>query len=138
MRKIYTKIPAIVAMIACIAGFALITTLTIAFLINDDFANPGFGVGIIICATAIISYFFYFIDAILLIVKAVLKIHPVFNGILAFLIVGTIPMTLWTLNAKQLYIGLLCAYYLAIFVLEVISVVKHIKIMRDCKNNKEN
>ena len=136
MRKIYTKIPAIIGMIACLSGVALITALIIYAKNDGSSANPGFLIGLIVFYTAVISYLFYFIDAILSIIKSILKIDPVFNGILAFLIVGTIPMSMWTLYAKNLYIGLMCAYYLVVFVLEVVSVIKHIKIMRDCKKEK--
>lgn len=126
MTKIYTKIPAIIGMIVCVIGFVLII-ISIAFTIYDGTVNLALLIGRIIVTTATISYLFYFIDAILSIVKAIIKIRPIFNSILALLIVGTIPMELWALRSKRIYIGLLCAYYLAIFVLEVISVVKHIK-----------
>lgn len=135
MRKLYTKIPAIIAMLICVVAVTLVIALVV-FALKDNFNDMGFLLGIVIYYSAIISYLFYLIDAILSIIKAVLKINPVFNGILAFLILGTIPISMWALQAKRLYIGLLCVYYLAVFVFEVISVIKHIKMMRDLK--KEN
>lgn len=135
MRKIHTKIPAIIAMLICVIAVALVIALVV-FALKDGSSDMGFLLGIVIYYTAVISYLFYFIDAILSIIKAVLKINPVFNGILAFLIVGTIPISLWALQAKHLYIGLICVYYLAIFIFEVISVIKHIKMMRDFKKER--
>ena len=135
MKKLYTKIPAIIAMLICVVAVALAIALVI-FALKANSSDVGFLLGIVIYYAAIISYIFYLIDAVLSIIKAVMKINPVFNGILAVLIVGTIPMSMFTLHAKHLYSGLMYIYYLAIFVLEVISVVKHIKMMRDSKKEK--
>ena len=137
MKKLYTKIPAMIAMLISVVTAALVLA-SIVYVLKGGDAYIGFLVGIGLYYIEIIIYFFYFIDAILSIVKAIKKIQPIFNSILAFLIVGTIPMVLWALSAKQMYIGLVCVYYFVIFVLEVISIVKHIKIMRECKKNKEN
>ena len=114
--KIYfTKIFAILGMVACLIGTAFITTLSIVYMRNgDSSANPGFLMGMIVYGTAILSYLFYFIDAIFSIIKVVLRSRPVFNGILALLVVGAIPMTLWTLNAARLQLLWLCAYYLCL------------------------
>ena len=135
MKKLYTKIPAIIAMLICVVAVALAIALVI-FALKANSSDVGFLLGIVIYYAAIISYIFYLIDAVLSIIKAVMKINPVFNGILAVLIVGTIPMSMFAFQAKHLYIGLMYIYYLAIFVLEVISVVKHIKMMRDSKKEK--
>ena len=135
MKKLYTKIPAIIAMLICVVAVALAIALVI-FALKANSSDIGFLLGIVIYYAAIISYLFYLIDAVLSIIKAVMKINPVFNGILAVLIVATIPMSMFTLQAKHLYSGLMYIYYLAIFVLEVISVVKHIKMMRDSKKEK--
>ena len=132
MKKVYTKIPAMIAMLISVVTAALVLA-SIVYALKGGDAYIGFLVGIGLYYIEIIIYFFYFIDAILSIVKAIKKIQPIFNSILAFLIVGTIPMVLWALSAKRMYIGLVCVYYFAIFVFEVISIVKHVKIMRDCK-----
>ncbi len=129
IKGIYTKIPAIVGMIICVFMFSLIIA-AIILTQKKEFANIGFATGIIIYYPAIISYLLYLFDAALSIVKAVVKIHPVFNSLLALAIVGIIPMTLWTLNSSGFYIGLLCIYYFVIFILEIVSVVKHVKIIR--------
>lgn len=132
MKKVYTKIPAMIAMLISVITAALVLA-SIVYALNSGDASIGFLVGIGLCYIEIIIYVFYFIDAILSIVKAIKKIQPIFNSILALLIVGTIPLDLWALSAKRMYIGLVCVHYFTIFVLEVISIVKHIKIMRDCK-----
>ena len=137
MKKVYTKIPAMIAMLISVVTVALFLT-SLVYVSNGGDADIGFLVVIGLYYIKFIIYGFYFIDAILSIVKTIKKIQPVFNSILALLIVGTIPLELWALNAKRTYIGLVCIYYLAIFVLEVISIVKHIKLMRECKKDKEN
>ena len=137
MKKVYTKIPAMIAMLISVVTIALFLA-SLIYVLNGGDADIGFLVVIGLHYIKMIIYGFYFIDAILSIVKAIEKIQPVFNSILALLIVGTIPLELWALDAKRIYIGLVCIYYLAIFVLEVISIVKHIKLMRECKKDKQN
>ena len=137
MKKVYTKIPAMIAMLISVVTIALFLA-SLIYVLNGGDADIGFLVVIGLHYIKMIIYGFYFIDAILSIVKAIEKIQPVFNSILALLIVGIIPLELWALDAKRIYIGLVCIYYLAIFVLEVISIVKHIKLMRECKKDKQN
>ena len=78
----------------------------------------------------IVAYFsliFYFIDAILSAIKVFMKIHPVFNTILSTLLLGAIPMGIFVGGGLGISIYIWNAYYLAIFTLEIVSIVKHIK-----------
>ena len=78
----------------------------------------------------IVAYFsliFYFIDAIFSIIKIFMKIHPVFNAVLSIMLLGAIPMGLFVGGGLGISIYIWNAYYLAIFILEIVSIVKHIK-----------
>ena len=70
------------------------------------------------------------------IAKAILKIHPVFNIVLAVMLLGAIPMMLFVGAKLGINIYIYFSYYLAIFVLEIVSIVKHIKLSRIDKISK--
>ena len=74
------------------------------------------------------SFVFYLVDAVLSIIKAIKKINSVFNIIIAIVIVKFIVQLIF---CKQLSIELVIAYNSIIFLLEIISVIIHIKSMRD-------
>ena len=79
----------------------------------------------------IVAYFsliFYFVDAVLSIIKIFLKIHPIFNAVLSVMLIGAIPMALFVGGGLGINIYIWNAYYLAIFVLEIVSIVKHVKL----------
>ena len=56
-----------------------------------------------------------------------MKIHPIFNTILSILLLGAIPMALFVGGGLGINIYIWNAYYLAIFILEIVSIVKHVK-----------
>ena len=70
------------------------------------------------------------------IAKAILKIHPVFNTVLAVMLLGAIPMMLFVGAKLGINIYIYFSYYLAIFVLEIVSIIKHIKLSRIDINSK--
>ena len=79
----------------------------------------------------IVAYFsliFYFVDAVLSIIKIFLKIHPIFNAVLSVMLIGAIPMALFVGGGLGINIYIWNAYYLAIFILEIVSIVKHVKL----------
>ena len=82
--------------------------------------------------TALCSLIFYLIDAVLSVIKVFKNINPVFNGVLALVIVVTIPVIFARNNLPDIRIAI-CA--VTIFVFEIISVVKHIKLMINDKQN---
>ena len=86
--------------------------------------------------TSILSLIFYFVDAVMSIAKAILKIHPVFNIVLAVMLFGAIPMMLFVGAKLGINIYIYFSYYLAIFVLEIVSIIKHIKLSRIDKISK--
>ena len=64
-----------------------------------------------------------------------MRIHPIFNIVLALLLVGAIPMMLFVGAKLGINIYIYFSYYLTIFVLEIVSIIKHIKLSRIDKNS---
>ena len=129
MRKMYSKIPAIIAMLITIASFVL---LAIAFSISQNEIEPesgvskSFALGILGLLTAICGLIFYLIDAFISIAKVSMKINPAFNLILAIVIFAGPLVGLATRILPDITIIIWVAI---IFVLEIISVIQHIKMM---------
>ena len=129
MKKIYSKIPAMIGMLVTIIGVGLLIG---AFIISNNEVEPesgvsrSFALAILALITALGSLIFYLVDAVLSVIKAFKRIHPVFNGILALVIVVTLPVIFARSNLPDIRIAI-CA--VIIFVLEIISVIKHIKLM---------
>ena len=138
MKKIYTKIPAMIAMLIAILSLGLLIT---AFIVSINEVEPEMGVSrsfafwVFAVITSMLSLIFYFIDAVISVVKAFLRIHPIFNIVLALLLVGAIPMMLFVGAELGINIYIYFSYYLTIFVLEIVSIVKHIKLSRIDKNS---
>ena len=76
---------------------------------------------------SVVSMIFYFIDAILSAIKVFMKIHPVFNAILSVMLIAALPMSIIVGGSLGINIYIWNAYYLAIFILEIVSIIKHIK-----------
>ena len=133
MKKLYSKIPAMIAMLIAIFSLGLLIT---AFIVSINEVEPESGVSksfafwVYAVITSMLSLIFYFVDAVISVVKAFLRIHPIFNIVLALLLVGAIPMMLFVGAKLGINIYIYFSYYLAIFVLEIVSIVKHIKLSR--------
>ena len=130
MESTATKSAAIFAMLISLISFCL----TIAAFVISANETPvvggvsrSFAFWIFGVIFAYVSLIFYFIDAIFSIIKVFLKIHPVFNAILSIMLLGAIPMVIFVGGGLGIKIYIWNAYYLAIFVLEIVSIVKHIK-----------
>ena len=138
MKKIYTKIPAMIAMLIAILSLGLLIT---AFIVSINEVEPEMGVSrsfafwAFAVITSMLSLIFYFIDAVISVVKAFLRINPIFNIVLAVLLVGAIPMMLFVGAKLGINIYIYFSYYLTIFVLEIVSIIKHIKLSRIDKNS---
>lgn len=134
MKKLSSKIPAIIAMHMAVFSLGLLIASLIALIheVEPEFGGVSrsfaFWVYAVIIST--VSLVFYSVDAVFSIIKAVHKIHPRFNIVLAVLLIGAIPM-MWFVGQKLgINIYIFYSYYFAIFVLEIISVIKHIKLSR--------
>ena len=133
MKKVYVKRPGMIAVLMTILTFSLWAPV---FLEQVD-RGLGLALWVLGSLPAIRSLFFYFVDAVLSAIKVFKKIHPIFNGIVVLAIVGIIPMTYLLLRGvvgSALWFPFL--YGLALVVLEIVSIIKHIKLSRIDKNSK--
>ena len=131
MKDTSTKGAAIFAMIISLISFGLMICSFIA-LITEPASDQGdvsksFAFWVFGMIVAYFSLIFYFIDAILSAIKVFMKIHPIFNTILSTLLLGAIPMGIFVGGGLGISIYIWNAYYLAIFILEIVSIVKHVK-----------
>ena len=131
MENTSSKSAAIFAMIISLISFGLmIASLIVSF--NETPVEMGvsksFALWVYGMIVAYFSLILYFADAVFSIIKAVLKIHPVFNTILSIMLIGAIPMAIFVGGGLGINIYIWNAYYLAIFILEIISIAKHIKL----------
>ena len=137
MKNVSTKIPAMIAMLIAIFSLGL---LIAAFIVSINEVEPESGVSksfafwVFAVITSMLSLIFYFIDAVFSTIKAFMKIHPIFNIVLALLLIGAIPMMLFVGGKLGINIFIYFSYYLSIFVLEIISIIKHIKLSQIDKN----
>lgn len=128
MESTSTKVSAIIAMSISLISFCLITT---AFVISVNEPPVEMGVSrsfafwVFGMIAAYISLFFYFVDAIFSIIKVFMKIHPKFNAVLSIILIGAIPMGIFVGSRLGINIYIWNAYYLAIFILEIVAIVKH-------------
>ena len=136
MKSTFTKVAAIIAMIISLISFGLMISSFVALIteppleqgdISKTFAFWLWGM-----IVAYFSLIFYFIDAIFSIIKIFMKIHPVFNAVLSTLLLGAIPMGIFVGGGLGISIYIWNAYYLAIFILEIVSIVKHVKMNALC------
>ena len=138
MKSLSSKIPAMIAMLIAIFSLGLLIT---AFIVSINEVEPESGVSksfafwVYAVLTSILSLIFYFVDAVISVVKAFLRIHLIFNIVLALLLVGAIPMMLFVGAKLGINIYIYFSYYLTIFVLEIVSIIKHIKLSRIDKNS---
>ena len=130
MENTASKSSAIFAMIISLISFGLmIASLIVSFNeppVEED-VSRSFALWVFGMIVAYFSLIFYFADAVFSIIKVVLKIHPVFNAVLSIMLIGAIPMAIFVGGGLGASIYIWNAYYLAIFILEIISIAKHMK-----------
>ena len=130
MESTSTKGAAIFAMIISLVSFSLMIASFVVMLTEtpvDEGVSRSFALWVFGMIVAYFSLIFYFADAVFSIIKVVLKIHPVFNAVLSIMLIGAIPMAIFIGGGLGINIYIWNAYYLAIFILEIVSIVKHIK-----------
>lgn len=132
MKKLLIKIPAMLAMVISLVSFVWYLQ-SIFNLGNDE-------IGLLSAIMAMFSVPFFFIDAIISFVKAIKKDDSKFNYILALILVGAIPMVVSFAGSGRVSHNVIWnAYYLLMFVLEVISIKKACAAIKaDRKKEKEN
>ena len=130
MRDFTTKIHAIIGMAISVVSFGLLITSLILGLIESptEFGlSNSFSFWVLSVIVAMISLLFYIIDALLSIVKAFKKVDPIFNSLLSILLFGAVPMVIFVSGGTGINIYIWNDYYLTNFVLEIDSLIKHIK-----------
>ncbi len=133
MKRLSSKIFAMIAMLIAMLSFGLLIT---SFIVSLNEVDPEKGVSksfalwVFALIVSMLSLVFYLIDAVLSMIKAFQKIHPIFNTVLSLMLIGAVPMMLFVGGKLGINIYIYFSYYLAIFVLEVVSIVKHIKITK--------
>ena len=119
----------------------VLTAISLAFmLVGIVFSQPTDSEGMGINASfafwvysmivAFISVFFYMLDGFASIGKMFRGICPVFNFFTAILFLGAVPMAIFV-GAAAKYTVYWYAYYLLIFVVEIISIAKHKKLQKE-------
>ena len=133
MKSTYIKLPAIFAIIVgvlVVASFFLMI-----LLLNNGVVDQGVGLAWIAFDMIFIWFtlYFYAVDAILSVIKIFKKIHPIFNLVLSLTIICEVILTV-VLSQPDLIlelpgnflIRLWKSLYLTIFVLEIVSIIKHV------------
>ena len=131
MRETSIKVHAIIAMVISLVSFSLMIASLVVMLTEtlvDEESSRSFALWMFGMIVACFSLIFYFVDAVLSVIKIFLKIHPAFNAVLAIMLIGAIPMAVFVGSGLGINIYIWNAYYLAIFVLEIVSIVKHVKL----------
>lgn len=114
MKKVLIKIPAMIAM--------LITLFSFFFYVQAFFDTES-DIWILSVIVAILSVFFYFIDAIISFVRAIKKKDRIFNFILTAVLILAIPMVVIFAGSGRASFRIIWnVYYLLMLVLEIISI----------------
>ena len=133
MKKILVKIPAMLAVLISLFSFGCLLTAVIYALIEVQVETGAMGVSdsfafwVLAVIASLFSLIFYTIDAIISLVNAFCKRNPLFHFILAAILLGGIPMLLFVGGRLGISILIWFSYYLAMTILETISIIKHIK-----------
>lgn len=127
MKRLSWKIPGIIAVALSLWSFALVisgSVVSIGYEWSGDGVGQPFRLWICSILVAMLSMVFYTIDAILCIKVAIQNEKRLFHVLLAILLLGGIPMVVFVGGYAGLLAGIVWnVYYLAMAVLEVLSVV---------------
>ena len=131
MRETSIKVHAMIAMAISLVSFSLMIASLVVMLTEtpvDEGVSRSFALWVFGMIVAYFSLIFYFVDAVLSVIKIFRKIHPIFNLVLAIMLIGAIPMGIFVGGGLGISIYIWNAYYLAIFILEIVAIVKHVKL----------
>lgn len=130
MKQLLFKIPAMIGMLIGIFSFF--------WYVQSFFDTVNDEVGLLSAIVAMLSVPFFCIDAIISFVKALKKIDPIFNYILALVLIGAIPMVIIFAGSGRIYFNVIWnIYYLLMFVLEIISIKKACDVLKAGKKKAE-
>ena len=132
MKKYINKTNGIIAVIISLASLGFLGA-AIAFgfkELPDDYMGmpPSFAFWVYSMIFSLISMVFYFLDALHSIELAFQKILPAFNIIFALIVFAGIPVAIFI--GGGVYTAVWYVYYAVMIAMEIVSIVKHIKMKR--------
>ena len=133
MKDIASKTHGIIAVIISAISIGLMIWGLFIDTPVEQGVSRGFACWVFSIIAALVSVFAYVVDGIVCVIKVFQKIRPGFNLISAVLYIGSAPMVLFVglpLNTTVIFY----VYYLGIFVLEIVDIIKHIKAQKEVKD----
>lgn len=130
MRKIYPKVSAIVAMFISVFSLGSLAASVVCFFVEDPTEtgiSASFAFWIYAVCVSLLSLKYYTIDAILAVVNIFRKIDPIFNSVLAVVLFVAIPLGIFVGGGLGINIIIWFSYYLGMFILELVSIIRLIK-----------
>ena len=130
MKKLRSKIPAIIAMTLALFVFGFMIACLIAVFTCppvEDGIGLSFAFWVYGMSIATLSFVFYIWDAILSFHKASHKIDPVFNIVLGIYLLAATALLIILSGVTPLMVIVWNVIYLSIFVLEFFSIVRQKK-----------
>lgn len=129
MKGEWDKNNALTAIVFSLISFVLVITALIVSMFEeptDMGVSPSFAFWVYSVIASYIASVFYIIDAIRSIKKALRKILPVFNTILAVMIIIGVAILIFVGGGLGINILIWNIYHLAIVVVEIVSVIRHV------------
>ena len=133
MKGVASKTHGIIAVIISAISIGLMILGVFIDTPAEQGVSRGFACWVFSIIAALISVFAYVVDGIVCVIKVFQKIRPGFNLISAVLYIGSAPMALFVGVALN-YTLIFYVYYLGIFVLQIVDIVKHIKVQKEVKD----
>ena len=133
MKDIASKTHGIIAVIISAISIGLMILGVFIDTPVEQGVSRGFACWVFSIIAALVSVFAYVVDGIVCVIKVFQKIRPGFNLISAVLYIGSAPMVLFVGVALN-YTLIFYVYYLGIFVLQIVDIVKHIKVQKEVKD----
>lgn len=133
MKDIASKTHGIIAVIISAISIGLMILGVFIDTPVEQGVSRGFACWVFSIIAALVSVFAYVVDGIVCVIKVFQKIRPRFNLISAVLYIGSAPMVLFVGVALN-YTLIFYVYYLGIFVLQIVDIVKHIKVQKEVKD----
>ena len=133
MKSVSSKTHGIIAVIISAISIGLMILGVFIDTPVEQGVSRGFACWVFSIIAALVSVFAYVVDGIVCVIKVFQKIRPGFNLISAVLYIGSAPMVLFVGVALN-YTLIFYVYYLGIFVLQIVDIVKHIKVQKEVKD----
>ena len=134
MKSIWLKIPSTIAVFLSLATLFNLVKGVMYTIVPNLFADvtgveDAWGAGISALLLSAFSMLFYAVDAVICIRSALMKLHPIFNCILAFSIFFVFVLGIYVITTTLVttvnVIWFTC--YFSIFILEIISLIIYFK-----------